>query len=117
MRLITSSAAAVINRMWRNPPSVYDVTNPSTHVLKRTTKIVQSIFQLLSCYRVTTPDSLSAQILPLLFLVGLLLGFRIGFDRIAMRTNEFLSLFHNHFGALTQLSGLLIQIIKAVYAA
>ena len=86
-------------------------------MLKRITKIVQSIFELLSRYKRPVPNLLSAQILPLLFLVGLLLGFRIGFDRIAMRTNEFLSLFHNHFGTLAQLSGLLIQIIKAVYAA
>jgi hypothetical protein len=31
-----------------NPPMVYEVTNPSAHMIKRITKIVQSIFQLLS---------------------------------------------------------------------
>ena len=62
-------------------------------------------------------DSLSAQILSPFFLVGLLFGLRIGLDRIAMRANEFLSLFHNPFGVLTQLSRLLIQIIKALIAS
>jgi hypothetical protein len=48
MRLITSSAAAEINRMWMNPPSVYELADPTTHIMKRITKIVQSIFDLLS---------------------------------------------------------------------
>src|ERR1043166_4223673 len=70
MRLITSSAEALINRIWRNPPSVYEVTDPRTHMIKRITKIVQSIFELLPARERTAPDSLSAQIVSPLFLVG-----------------------------------------------
>ena len=38
------------NKIWTNPPIVYEVTNPSAHMIKRITKIVQSMFQLLSYF-------------------------------------------------------------------
>lgn len=43
------------NSIWTNPPIVYEVTKPSAHMIKRITKIVQSMIQLLSGYeRITS---------------------------------------------------------------
>jgi hypothetical protein len=64
--------------------------------------------------RMCRRDSLSAQILSLFFLVDLLFGFGIGLDRVAMRADEFLSLFHNSIGSLEQFSRLLIQGVKSL---
>ncbi len=63
------------NRMWTNPPIVYEVTSPSAHRIKRITKIVQSIFQLLSYREPILSDFLSVQCLSVFFLVNLLFGF------------------------------------------
>ena len=47
---------ATTNKIWTNPPIVYEVTNPSAHRIKRITKIVQIMFQLLSRAETTAPD-------------------------------------------------------------
>jgi len=47
---------------------------------------------------------LSAKYFPLLFLVGLLFGFRIGLDRIAMRADELFSFFRDFLGSLAQIA-------------
>ena len=39
---------AMTNKIWTNPPIVYEVTNPSAHMTKRITNIVQSMFHLIS---------------------------------------------------------------------
>ena len=98
-----------------NPPIVYEVTSPSAHMTKRITKIVQSMFQLLSGYKPITSNLLSAQCLSPFFLVGLLFGFRSGIDRVAALTaHDFLSFLHHPFGTLAQLSRLLIQSVKTL---
>ncbi len=43
MMLISTEAIASSSRMWMNPPSVYDVTIPNSHMIINSTKIVQSI--------------------------------------------------------------------------
>src|SRR6266496_5140949 len=80
-------------------------------------KISQSIFQLLILIESLLWIFLASQVLSLIFLVGLLLGFRFAVDRIAVRANEFLSFFHDLVGALAQLSRLLIQVVQAFTAA
>jgi hypothetical protein len=74
--------------MWMNPPIVYEVTNPSAHMIKRITKIVQSMFQLLSGYKPITSNLLSARCLSPFFLVRLFFFFRGGVNRAAAMTHE-----------------------------
>jgi hypothetical protein len=90
--------------MWMNPPIVYEVTNPSTHMIKRITKIVQSMFQLLFYREPTLSGFLSAQMLSPFFMVGLLFGFRMGIDRVALMAHKLPSFFDHRFGTLAQLS-------------
>jgi hypothetical protein len=63
------------NRIWTNPPSVYEVTNPSAHMIKRITKIVQSMFSTPFYREPTLSGFLSAQVLSSLLLVNPLFGF------------------------------------------
>src|SRR5712692_2491590 len=104
------------NRIWTNPPIVYEVTNPSAHMIKRITKIVQSIFQLLSHRESALSDFLSAQILSPFFLVGLLFGFRSGVNRAAALTHKFFSFFDDSSGDLPKLYPLLIQVVEGLTA-
>jgi hypothetical protein len=102
--------------MWTNPPIVYEVTNPSAHMIKRITKIVQSMLQLLSIENPPCRIFLSAQVLSPLFL-GLLLGFRSGINRAAAMTNKFLSSFDDSFSGLAELLPLLVQVVQSLRAA
>jgi hypothetical protein len=82
---------------------------------KRITKIVQSMFHLLSGYKPIASNLLSAQCLSPFFLVNLLFGFHIGIDRVAaMTAHDFLSPLHHPFGTLAQLSRLPIQSVKTL---
>jgi hypothetical protein len=94
---------------------VYEVTSPSAYMINRITKIVQSMFQLLSGYKTIMANRLSAQMLSPFFLV--LLGFRSSLNRAAAMTHEFLSFFDDSFGSLAQLLPLLIQVVKRLPAA
>jgi hypothetical protein len=105
------------NRIWTKPPIVYEVTNPSAHKIKRITKIVQSIFQLLSRREPTLSDFLSAQCVSPFFLVGLAFGFRSGVNRAAAMTHQFLSFFDDSFGNLPKFLPTLIQVIESLPAA
>jgi len=42
MTRINTTAMATISKMWMKPPSVYDVTIPSSHKTSKTTKTVVS---------------------------------------------------------------------------
>lgn len=48
MILIKTTTIAMTSRIWMNPPIVYPLTNPRSHSIIRITKIVQSMFILLS---------------------------------------------------------------------
>src|SRR5437016_3595507 len=118
IRLITSITRATTNRMWTNPPSVYEVANPSAHMIKRITKIVQSIVQLLILRESLLSKFLASQVFSSIFLIALLFGFRGVIDRVgALASDELLSLLHDHVGSLAQLARLLIQVVQAFTAA
>jgi len=40
---MSTDAIASSSRMWMNPPNVYEVVTPNSHITMRITKIVQSI--------------------------------------------------------------------------
>jgi len=48
MRLTTKKIRAMTNSRWTDPPSVYEVPNPSAHIIMRIRKIAQSMSQFLS---------------------------------------------------------------------
>ena len=50
-------------------------------------------------------------------MVGLRFGFRMGIDRVALMAHKLPSFFDHRFGALAQLSRMLIQVIKGLTAA
>jgi hypothetical protein len=43
MILIKTTAIAMISRIWMNPPIVYPLTNPRSHMIIRITNIVHSM--------------------------------------------------------------------------
>src|SRR6266481_8322417 len=98
-------------------PIVYEVTNPSAHMIKRITKIVQSMFQRPFIERTTLSDFLPPQCFSSFFMVGLLFGFRVGIDHVALMPQKLPSFFDHRFGTLAQLSRMLIQVIKGLTAA
>src|SRR5512135_2914501 len=85
-----------------NPPIVYEVTNPSAHRIKRITKIVQSMFQLLSIENLPCRIFLSAKVLSPVLLLRLPLGFRSGVNRAAAMPHKLLSFFDDSFAGLAQ---------------
>ena len=99
-----------------NPPIVYEVTNPSAHMIKRITKIVQSMFQLLSqkTYPVGFPIRPMCSRLSSWYLA---FGFRSGVNRAAAMTHQFLSFFDDSFGNLPKFLPMLIQVIEGLTTA
>jgi hypothetical protein len=100
-----------------NPPIVYEVTNPSAHMINRITKIVQSMFQLLSGYKPITSNLLSTQGFSPYFLVRLFFLFRGDVNRAATMTHKFLSFVANSFGGFAQLLPLLIKEVQSLPTA
>src|SRR5215469_7582507 len=47
MMRMSNTTSARTSKMWMNPPSVYELTTPSSHSTSRITNIVQSIESLL----------------------------------------------------------------------
>jgi hypothetical protein len=83
-------------------------------MIKRITKIVQSIFQLLS-YGENLP-SVPIDVSPFL-LVNSLFGFRSGVNRAAAMTHKLLSFFDDSFGGLTRQLCLLTKAGERLEAA
>jgi hypothetical protein len=80
-------------------------------MIKRITKIVQSMFQLLFIERTTLSDFPIPQCFSPFFLISLLFSFRSGIDGVAMRADDFPSFSDHPFGTPAKLARLLIQII------
>jgi hypothetical protein len=57
MILMSTDAIASSSRIWMNPPNVYEVVTPKSHITMRITKIVQSISILLAALNPTGESS------------------------------------------------------------
>src|SRR4026208_1989754 len=95
------------NRIWTNPPIVYEVTSPSAHMTKRITNIVQSMLQLLSHREPNLSVLLSTRCLAPFCVARLLCCCRRRPTRAAAMTHELFALFDDCFAALAQLVALL----------
>ena len=105
--------------MWTNPSIVYEVADPSAHIIKKESqRLSKAFFSSVPAIERIASDSLYTQRLSPFFLVGLLVGLRRVIDRDgAIASYEFLSLLHDHVGSIAQIARLLIQVVQAFTAA